>query len=153
VYPRYTESTSQMLQFVSVFSGLSRRPLAALASLALILLSCSCGSDKPAPQQQGAIVQQQRKPPVLIKLYPPGTPAGQAFNRQPSGDAALAVEATNTTTNTVIVFGGQQLKTARASNESVSAIVPANLYKNRGKVGVYLKDGDLESNKVDFLVQ
>jgi len=51
--------------------------------------------------------------------------AGQAFNRQADGSAAIVVECANATPGTLIVMGSTLLATSYGNPNLLSAIVPA----------------------------
>ena len=93
-----------------------------------------------------------RGPLLVRKLDPPGTRAGKAFNVQPSGQAALSVDCENAPPGTVIVFGDTPLATTYGSDCSLTALVPAELYRRPGRYEIYLKRGTSESDPVEFVV-
>lgn len=94
-----------------------------------------------------------QRPLVLHKLNPNRTQVGKVFNAQPNGQAALSVECENATPGTVIIFGDVPLATSYGSERWVTAIVPPELYSHPGRYEVYLRSGDRESNRVEFVVE
>ncbi len=95
-----------------------------------------------------------RHPPMLLRcLQPEGTEVGQAFNIQPSGDAAIVAECDNATPGTVIVMDSMILATSYGNPRILSAIVPAAAYTHRGKLPVYLANDLGRSNTVEFEIR
>ena|SRR5712692_8369668 len=94
------------------------------------------------------------KPPVLKRVVPSGTRAGQGFNVQPNGQAALCVDCENALPSTAIVWCETSLPTAFGNSHALSALVPAALYARPARVKLYLKDRltGLQSNVEQFTV-
>jgi len=125
-----------------------RRGKCSAALLLLIPLFLSaCG-----PQTQTAAPRQEDDP-ELVKLHPDATFAGQAFNRQPGGTSAIAVNTRNAKNTTVIVFAGQPLDTVFGGDSLLSAVVPSTLYAKPGRYEVYLQTGAKKSNALTFDVR
>ncbi len=74
--------------------------------------------------------------PVLVRLHPATITAGHGFNVQPGGQSALVAECEHATPNSMIVFGGQPLPTSFGGPTLLSALVPAALYAQAGRVPV-----------------
>lgn len=92
------------------------------------------------------------EPIVLRRLHPANTRAGELFNLQTDGTAAIVVECANATPTTVIVFGSTTLATSYASANMLSGIVPPVLYSKPGRYPVKLLNDFGESNGLDFEV-
>ena len=91
--------------------------------------------------------------PVLRQLNPSSTRAGQAFNVQPNGQAALSIACEDAAPDTVIVFDGTPLSTTYGGQGWLSALLPDNLYSRPGRYAVYLRTGPFESNRLEFVAQ
>jgi hypothetical protein len=92
-------------------------------------------------------------PPVLERLYPHGTRAGAAFNVQPDGQSAIAVDARNAPPDTTVVFGGRPLETVYHDPSFLTALVPSELYAQPGRYEVYLDSTSGKSEKDDFVAE
>ncbi len=92
-------------------------------------------------------------PLTLDAVMPAKTRVGQTFNRQPDGHAAMALDVENAVRGTVVVFGNVPLATTYGSDHLLTAIVPAELYRTPGSYPIYLKYGDSESNRLEFVVE
>jgi hypothetical protein len=90
---------------------------------------------------------------ALSKLYPAATRTGSSFNVQPSGESALSLYCTNATPNTVVVFDNTPLATTYGNSSWVTALVPRNLYAKPGRYRVLLKNGAVDSNQLEFVVE
>ena len=98
----------------------------------------------------------QKAPLVLKEMGPSKTKAGQAFNVQPDGNAAMWFKTENATKTTVVVWGETQLKTTFADSKSITALVaPKELYSKPGQVQVHLFDmkTGVKSNSLTFTVE
>src|ERR1017187_4688986 len=89
----------------------------------------------------------------LVALHPDETPAGQPFNRQPSGESALAVTCEGATNTTAIIFSGEKIPTVYGGPTLLSAEIPSRLYAKAGKYDVYLQSGQARSNTLKFQVR
>jgi len=89
---------------------------------------------------------------VLRRLHPSTVIAGQTFNRQADGSAAIVVECANATPETLIVMGSTLLATSYGSPNLLSAIVPADLYAKPARHRVHLSNDFGVSNQMDFEV-
>jgi hypothetical protein len=93
---------------------------------------------------------------VLKEMGPAKTKAGQAFNVQPDGNAAMWFKTENATKTTVVVWGETQLKTTFADPKAITAsITPKELYSKPGPVQVHLFDmkTGMKSNSLTFTVE
>jgi hypothetical protein len=88
----------------------------------------------------------------LVRLLPDGTRAGRGFNLQVSGESGLTVVCAEARPTTVVVFDGTPLGTAFGNQGLLTVALPAGRYAQPGRYVVYLKDGDRESNRVEFVV-
>ena len=95
----------------------------------------------PAPDQTppSPVVPALRGRGLPNGVHPPSTAPGVAFNAQPYGEAALAIECRGATPDTVVIFGDQPLETAFGSAELVTALVPPELFAQEGVAQVYLR--------------
>lgn len=99
------------------------------------------------------IVMAKGPVPILLRLHPPRTRAGQGFNLQPGGQSALAVQAADATSDTVIVWGTRTLVTTYGGPTLLTALVPVELYARPGRYLVYLRNRFGESNRLEFVVE
>jgi hypothetical protein len=78
---------------------------------------------------------------VIRQFGPAPIRAGVPFNVQPSGGSALWFRARRVTYPTVVVFGGRELRTSISPDgQTVSAILPDELFRHPGEHQVYLLD-------------
>ena len=89
---------------------------------------------------------------VLRRLHPSTAIAGEAFNRQADGSAAMVVECADATPGTAIVMGSTMLATSYGSPNLLSALVPAELYAKPARHAVHLVNDFGPSNELDFEV-
>jgi polysaccharide pyruvyl transferase CsaB len=89
---------------------------------------------------------------VLRRLHPATAIAGEAFNRQTDGSAAMVVECANATPGTAIVMGSTMLATSYGNPNLLSALVPAELYAKPARHPVHLVNDFGPSNELDFEV-
>ena len=108
----------------------------------LIILLAFAGCKKPAEQ------------PVLKEIGPIKTKAGQVFNKQPDGAAAMWAITEHATKDTVIVWGEKKLNTAYVNPKMITASVPQELYAKPGQYQIYLLDikTGIKSNNLVFTV-
>jgi hypothetical protein len=117
-----------------------------LVTLTGVALSCVTAEERRQPLKEVA-------PPHIDKLSPSATLAGQDFQVQPSGDSAIAVTGSNFVSGSRIYFNGRPLSTAFGGSTGLTAIVPAELYRQPGGVEVTVENGDGQrSNAVLFQV-
>jgi hypothetical protein len=126
-----------------------------MIAVAVVLAACGGGAtatpQAPAPVSS-TVATVAPEPFLLTKLYPASTIAGQAFNAQLDGSAALSVNAQGALAGTVIIFGGVELDTVYGK-DVLTALVPADLYANPGTLEVFLRYQGTESNRLPFVVQ
>jgi GT2 family glycosyltransferase len=101
----------------------------------------------------GDALQREPEPIVLRRLIPANTKAGEVFNPQTEGNAAIVVECANATPTTVICFGSTTLPTSYGNANMLSGLVPHTLYSKAGRYPVRLVNDFGESNLLDFEVQ
>lgn len=94
-------------------------------------------------------------PPILKEIGPVKTKAGEAFNIQPDGMAAMWVKTENATEKTVIMWGDKQIRTDYKDPQLLTAPVPAELYAKKGQFQIYLVDTKTgaKSNSLVFIVE
>jgi len=95
-------------------------------------------------------------PPTLKEIGPTKTKAGQAFNVQPDGQAAMWLKTENATKTTVVVWGETRLVTTFVDSKGLTALVaPKELYSKPGQFQVYLLDikTGAKSNSLIFTVE
>jgi len=90
--------------------------------------------------------------PVLRRLHPATAQAGNPFNVQPGGEAAIVVECANATPGTIIRMGSSLLASSFGNENLLRGIVPAEVYARRGLVPVTLINDFGESNALEFRV-
>ncbi|MFN8536657.1 MAG: hypothetical protein U0232_04170 [Thermomicrobiales bacterium] len=88
----------------------------------------------------------------LVRLAPGETRAGRGFNLQSNGESGLAITCEGARPTTVVIFDGTPLSTAYGSQRLLTVTLPPDRYARPGRYVVYLKDGDRESNRVEFVV-
>jgi len=136
---------------------------AVAASMALTLAACG---NQQAAQTQTTSAAVQATPvssavPGSLEITswgPESTQAGEVFNKQPDGSAALWIHVNQPLTGDVVAieFNGTLLQ-GNISGDLVTAGVPKNLYAKPGsyKVLVIARKGDrsVQSNDVTFTVK
>jgi hypothetical protein len=94
---------------------------------------------------------------LVLKDYgPKNIFSGQDFNMQPSGMSAIWVNAENATPTTVVVLGGERLRSIiNADGSLVTAGVPRHLYAKKGEYPLYLLDPitGKKSSEIKFVVK
>jgi hypothetical protein len=80
--------------------------------------------------------------PVIDKLYPAGTIAGQGFNVQPSGGTAIGMRGSNFLPGAKVLFGSTELETVFGGVNGLSAWVPPALYAKPGVIEVTVRNSD-----------
>jgi hypothetical protein len=96
--------------------------------LGFLLLSGACSTAPEVPR------------PAIETLYPADTLAGQGFNIQADGSAALAMKCRNASAASVIVWEGTRLVTAFGGPTTISGTVPKDLFARRGKYRIEILD-------------
>jgi hypothetical protein len=122
----------------SVLNSFSKYPLLA----ALLLAACVGGRERA-----------RRAPdPHLSRVVPNETIAGEPFQVQPDGAAALVVEGTNLRAGMRVRFGGRVLESSGGEGR-ISAIVPRELYIEPGMFPVTVEAPEgVVSNSLPFHV-
>ncbi len=116
---------------------MSKRIILGFFILCLSLASVSLAAQEAeSPASKGSASSGLK----ITKWGPMDIKAGQVFNKQPSGAAALWVEAPGVSKTTVIVFHEVMLETTVIPGEGANALIPANLYDKPGTYDLYLKD-------------
>jgi hypothetical protein len=80
--------------------------------------------------------------PVITAIYPRGTKRGVGFNVQPDGRSAMSVEGRWFEPGSVVVVSGRRLETMFVSSESLTVILPNDLFANAGDVPMQVKNAD-----------
>jgi hypothetical protein len=80
--------------------------------------------------------------PVIDKLFPAGTVAGQGFNVQPGGGSALSIRGSNFLPEAKIMFGAKELETVYGGLTSMSGWVPPALFATPGMTEVKVRNPD-----------
>jgi hypothetical protein len=105
--------------------------------LALGLSPAGCRGRDDSGIAPGRIVRAHGRPErALLALVPPEAFAGEIFQRQPDGKAALAVLGTGLTPGDVIHFGGRALPTTVANSRLLTAPIPPELLARAGDAEV-----------------
>ncbi|HEY7113115.1 MAG TPA: hypothetical protein VIA45_09315 [Thermoanaerobaculia bacterium] len=113
------------------------RAAVAGAFAAILLAASGCGDREQPRIAPGRIVRADGRPErSLLALVPPQARAGEIFQRQPDGRAALAVLGTGLTPGDVIHFAGRALPTAAANSRLLTAAIPPELLARAGDVEV-----------------
>lgn len=102
----------------------------------------------PATRGDGSVRAELR----LVRLTPGETRVRQGFNLQANGASGLSIICEGARATTVVVFDGTPLTTAFGSSRLLTVALPPDRYAQPGRYVVYLKDGDRESNRVEFVV-
>jgi IPT/TIG domain len=80
--------------------------------------------------------------PVVDKLFPAGTMAGQGFNVQPAGGSALGISGSNFRPDAKVLFGTKELDTVYGNTNGLSAWVPPALFATPGVIEVKVRNSD-----------
>lgn len=91
-------------------------------------------------------------PPELKGLHPASSRAGVPFNVQRDGQAALVIDCERATPLTVITWNDVLLQTAYGTTRMLSAIVPAELFREPGVYAIRLVNDFGVSNPLEFEV-
>ncbi|MBC7928504.1 MAG: glycosyltransferase [Bryobacteraceae bacterium] len=90
--------------------------------------------------------------PEIHRLMPASTVAGESFHSQSDGEAALAVECSHATPDTIVLWSGTPLITAYGGPTLLTANVPASLYASSARVRITLLNHAGESLPAPFIV-
>lgn len=111
---------------------------AALLILGAIL---GCRADPRSFVGTGRISRARGGPErALLALSPALARAGEAFQRQATGESALAVLGAGFSRGDVIFWGGRPLRTTFAHSRLLTAIVPTELIEKPGDVEVTVEN-------------
>ena len=77
---------------------------------------------------------------AILRRAPPQTHAWVGFQVQPNGSSAIWGDCIGATSDTVIVWGGNDLQTTFGGASAVSGLVPKSLYAEAGDKVVFLLD-------------
>jgi hypothetical protein len=93
-------------------------------------------------------------PMVIRDFGPTKTKAGQVFNAQPGGVAAIWIKADNVADTAVVVWGEKRLPSFKQTY-GMSATVPKELYAVPGEYQIFLLDTKTgaKSKSVTFTVE
>ena len=138
---------------------MSKRIVAVLVGLLLagtFFIGCS-SKEESAKQETTTQESPKQGPPVLKEFGPTDIKAGQVFNKQPNGEAAIWAKTENVTPSTVLVINAVDLTSnaPRPDGRSITAQVPKSLYEKAGEYPLYLLDKKtgLKSNELKFIVK
>jgi len=92
-------------------------------------------------------------PPVLEQLVPSAVTAGERFNVQPSGEAAIAVLGERFAPRSVVIVGSQELVTTYGGPELLTAFVPRDLYSRPGRLRIFVRGGNGTSGTMFLIVR
>jgi len=134
------------LETVAEFEGTGNRPL-------LQLLRIDIHGGAQATTVPEAAAGRQASPLRIHRIHPASARVGERFHPQPDGHSAMAVECDGATSETVVVFDGQPLRTVFGGPQLVTATVPAHLIARPGNYSVVLRKADSESAAVEFTVR
>ncbi len=89
----------------------------------------------------------------ISKVHPDSTTAGEKFQVQPNGQAALALDGTNFQPGAIVFLDGREIATTFGNPRFITALVPDEFFSYPGKVKVTVlnPNGD-PSNAMDFQV-
>ena len=116
------------------------RKILIILPVSILLLSCGRDAGGQAHRTGGGASHAEQSPPAIDALYPSRTRAGQVFNLQPDGSAALAIGCRNATNSSVILWEGRRLDTAFGNANLISAKVPDELFAHRGRYRIEILD-------------
>lgn len=91
--------------------------------------------------------------PILKRIHPSQSAAGVAFNPQPGGLAAIAVDCERATPGTLIRWGSTCLPTSYGNPTFLSATLTPDLFAHRGPVAVTLVNDLGESDALTFTIE
>lgn len=92
--------------------------------------------------------------PVLTKLYPEETKAGQGFNVQPNGKSAIGMTGANFLPGAKLVLNGVAQETNFSDIDRMTAFFDQKFYQQPGRVKATVRNPDgKESPSIDFTVR
>jgi len=126
------------------------------ATLAVFFLMLAGCGQAPKPEQAQApppAAAASTAAPYLLSLNPVGTTESVAFNKQPDGSSAFAVNGKGFVKYAVISANGEQLDTAFGNSGWLTARMPPSLYEKAGVVTIkVINPNGKESNTIGFKV-
>jgi hypothetical protein len=137
-----------MARTASLLGSMKALTLGALltAVVAGTNLACVSGRERRQPLRQGPA-------PRLDQLLPAMTVAGKGFQVQPSGASAIAVLGANFGPASRVYLNGKPAVTTYGSSTGLTALVPAEFYRQPGTIEVTVQNGDGQvSNSLLFQV-
>jgi hypothetical protein len=97
----------------------------------------------PAAIAPGKLTRAREGPArSLLALSPSESPAGVIFQKQPTGEAAIAVLGTGLAPGDTVAWGGRPLNTTFAHSRLLTAIVPPEVLGEPGEVEVTVENRD-----------
>ncbi|MZQ83729.1 hypothetical protein GQF01_16590 [Paenibacillus sp. 5J-6] len=84
---------------------------------------------------------------IIEETYPNKIIAGVAFNKQQSGNSALAVKGLNISIGTKIVANDIVLDTIVSNDNVATAVIPNSMFENKGVIKIQLKSGNQMSKE------
>ncbi len=111
------------------------------AALLVLCAVCGCRAD-PQPSAGAGRISRAREGPAraLLALSPAQTRAGETFQKQSTGEAALAVLGAGFSPGDVILWDARPLRTSFAHSRLLTAIVPAELIEKPRDVEVTVEN-------------
>lgn len=92
--------------------------------------------------------------PVLGKLYPDTTTAGQGFNVQPNGRSAMGLTGSNFLPSAQVLINGQPQETNFGDIDRLGCFFAEKFYQRPGRVKVTVRNPDgKESAALEFVVR
>jgi hypothetical protein len=115
----------------------TEKAAAAAAVLFALAAAPGCREREALRIAPGRIVRAHGRPErALLALVPAQARAGEIFQQQPDGRAALAVLGTGFTPGDVVRFGDRTLPTMAANSRLLTASIPPELLARAGDVEV-----------------
>mgnify|MGYP000326431054 CR=1 FL=1 len=76
----------------------------------------------------------------ILQLFPSTVVVGRAFNKQPDGSSAMAIQGEGFSRDDRVFWNGRELVTTFGASELLSAMVPEALLRKPGVVNVSVRD-------------
>ena len=119
----------------------------------LLMLWAGCGKPQRSGQAATAPSPVSMRAPYLLVVTPRETVEKTAFNIQPDGGSAFAVNGKGFDPHAVITVNGEKLRTAFGNSGWLTAEMPGALYEKPGVVTIKVVNSNgKESNSFDFKV-
>lgn len=114
----------------------------------------ACREAPPSAIAPGTLTRARQGPArAILALSPSQSPAGVIFQKQPTGEAAIAVLGAGFAPGDTVAWGGRPLNTTFAHSRLLTAIVPPEVLGEPGEVEVTVEnrnDARLETLKATF---